>query len=254
MTDWRRILEYPSLGPILSPRVDQARATYPLQRSRGQHGIVVAAKAFEQPFGASGLVRGLSGFALGVIAAVALNGLVLRIFIGGLVWLTVYWAVPTAWAGVAALDFGSVQRDQAREYARALEGNLHDYAEWARRREIAEDFRREMLEFARFVFEGSWRQSATELNEQWRGTAIGTQTQLRNYGATDDVTSEIDRQLAALDAAMETKEDGYGDDDIRRIASSMQATCQNVWSSVRAQPPPTPPTPPQPESGGRAFQ
>jgi hypothetical protein len=75
----------------------------------------------------------------------------------------------------------------------------------------------------------------------WRGNAGAVQGQLREHGADGDVTGEIDRQLAALDA----KEDGYGDDEIRRIVNNMQTACQNVWTMTRAHDtPPIAPNPP----------
>jgi hypothetical protein len=133
------------------------------------------------------------------------------------------------------------QRDEARTYARALEAHVHEYAEWARRREIADDFRRETLELACSVSEGNWHRSASDLDTHWRGNAAAAQAQLREHGAGDDVTGEIDRQLEALEA----REDGYGDDEIRRIVNNMQTACQNVWSLTRSQDmPPTAPTPP----------
>ena len=137
------------------------------------------------------------------------------------------------------------QRNEARAYAPALESHARDYAKWARRREIAEDFRRETLDFACSVFERNWRQSASDLDADWRANAAATQAQLREYGADEDTTSEIDRQLSAMGSAMEAKDDGYGDDDIRRIASSMQTTCQKVYTLTRTHDmPPTAPSPP----------
>lgn len=133
------------------------------------------------------------------------------------------------------------QRDETREYAHALEAHAHEYAEWAKRREIADDFRRETLEFAGAVFAGNWKQSAAELDAHWRANAASVQAQLREHGASDEVTGELDRQLAAL----ENKEDGYGDNEIRRIAGNMQSACQNVWGLTRSHDtPPTAPSPP----------
>ncbi len=135
------------------------------------------------------------------------------------------------------------QRDEARGYARTLGRHAHDYAEWARRREIAEDFRRETLEFARNVFDGGWPDSASALDTHWRTNARATQGQLREHGASADVLSEFDRKMEELDA----KEDPYGDDEIRRLAANMQAACQNVWTLTRAHDtPPAPPKPPGP--------
>jgi hypothetical protein len=247
VVDSAAVLKHFSLGPVLSPRVDAAYATEPLKRSSWQHGLVVAAQAFEDPRSGYGALQVFLGAGVGVVAGVALTGLplYLQFVIGGVAGLATYWAVPTAWAVVAWLRAPRVQRDQAREYARALETHVHEYAEWARRREIAEDFRRETLEFARSVSEGNWHQSASDLDMHWRGNAGAVQGQLREHGADGDVTGEIDRQLAALDA----KEDGYGDDEIRRIVNNMQTACQNVWTMTRAHD--TPPIAPNPPASQR---
>jgi hypothetical protein len=184
-------------------------------------GTTVAGCGFGFALGSTWLEKGLFAVLLAVVA------FLLGLF-GLWLWLS---ATAPVW-----------QRDEARKYANALEAHAHEYAEWARRREIADDFRRETLEFASSVFAGS----AAELDAHRRGNAAAVQAQLREHGASDDVTGEIDRQLAALKAAMEAKEDRYGNDDIRRIASSMQAMCQNVWSLTRSQD--TPPTAPSPRA------
>jgi hypothetical protein len=135
------------------------------------------------------------------------------------------------------------QRGEARAYGQALEAHARDYARWARRREIAEDFRRETLEFARNVFEGGWPDSASALDTHWRTNAAAAQAQLREYGASVEVLGEFDQKMEELDA----KEDPYGDDEIRRLAANMQAACQNVWTLTRAHDtPPTAPPPPRP--------
>jgi hypothetical protein len=136
------------------------------------------------------------------------------------------------------------QRNEARDYARALEAHARDYAQWARRREIAEDFRRETFEHAHQIIEGYDRRSAAELDQHWRATVANVAGQLREHGARDDAQTliEIRSNLAALDA----KEDGYGDDERARIRNSMLTLCQNVWSATRSHDAaPTVPAPPK---------
>jgi hypothetical protein len=67
-----------------------------------------------------------------------------------------------------------------------------------------------------------WR-SASELETHWRTLVDVFSAQLRAHGASDDLLVEIDSQLAALEA----KDDSYGDDEIGRIRNSMLAICQN---------------------------
>jgi hypothetical protein len=184
-------------------------------------------------------------FAVGGLFVLTSVSWPLRVVLAALIGLAVAFAVLALMSAFYAFRAPYRQRDEAREYARALETHANDSAQWARRREITEDFRRETLEFARSVFEGNWQQSASALDTHWRTNAVATQAQLREYGADEEVTSEIDRQLSALDSAMEAKDDGYGDNDIRRLAANMQAACQNVWTLTRAHDmPPTAPSPP----------
>jgi hypothetical protein len=170
----------------------------------------------------------------------------LRVLLAALIGLGVAVVAALVVAGYYALRAPYGQRDEARNYARALGTHVDDYAEWARRREIADDFRRETLELARSVSEGNWHQSASDLETHWRTNAAAVQSQLREYGAGADITDEIDRQLAALEA----RDDGYGDDQIRRVVNNMQTACQNVWTMTRAaDQPPTAPIPPTDGNG-----
>jgi hypothetical protein len=163
----------------------------------------------------------------------------LRVLLAALIGLGVAIVAAFVVAGYYALRAPRRQRDEARGYARALESYAEGLSQRAARRELADDFRRETLEFARAVFEGNWHQPASALDTHWRQNASAMRALLLDRGAGDDVAAEFDRQLEVLDA----KDDGYGDDEIRRLASSMQSTCQNVWSLVRGEPPPTAPTP-----------
>jgi hypothetical protein len=101
VVDSAAVLKHFSLGPVLSPRVDAAYATEPLKRSSWQHGLVVAAQAFEDPRSGYGALQVFLGAGVGVVAGVALTGLplYLQFVIGGVAGLATYWAVPTAWGG-----------------------------------------------------------------------------------------------------------------------------------------------------------
>ncbi len=155
----------------------------------------------------------------------------LRVFLAALIGLAVAVVAAFAVSGYYALRAPYRQRKEAREYARALETHVREYAEWARRREIADDFRRETLEHVRVIGDGQERRSASELDHDWRATVANVIAQLLAHGASDNTQAliEIDAQLRVLDA----KEDGYGDDEIARIRNSMATTSWNVWSAMR---------------------
>jgi hypothetical protein len=248
------MLKHFSLGPVLSPRVDEAQATPPLNRTRWEHGVVVAAKAFDQPRSGYGAAQVFLGAGLGVVVGTEFSGLPLLVqfLIGGAAGLVVYWGVPTAWAVVGWWRAPKLQRDQARKYARALEAYAHDYAQWARRREIAYDFRHDTLnDVARFRSEEEGGPilmgSVADEETRWRSILTNIGAQMEQNGA--DVSAFIDAQLAFLD-----NEDGsFEGGDIALIRNSMLAACQNLLSEVRQEGPPTAPTPPQPEPGA-AFQ
>jgi hypothetical protein len=147
------MLQHFSLGPVLSPRLDEATATEPLKRSRWQYGIVQAAKAFEQPRSGYWALQVFLASGVGIVAGVALAGLPLfaQFLVGGAAGRVVYWGVPTAWAGVEWIRAPSIQRDEARGYARALEKYADDYERWARRLQIAYDLRHDTLEDVRRI-------------------------------------------------------------------------------------------------------
>lgn len=126
-----------SLGPVLSPRVDEAQTTAPLDRSRWQHGIVSAASAFDQPRSSYGAVQVLLGGGVGVVAGSAASGLPLYVqfIVGAVAALLAYWAVPTAWAAIGWWRAPTIPTGPGEEYARALETYAEQYAQWPARRE-----------------------------------------------------------------------------------------------------------------------
>jgi hypothetical protein len=172
------------------------------------------------------------------------DSIVLRALLGALIGLLVAVLIPLGMAALFAVRAPYRQRDDARDYALALEVYAKGLSQRADRLQIADDFRRDTLDFARAVFEGNWHRPASELDTQWRQNASSMRALLLDRGAGDGVAAEFDRQLEALDR----KDDGYGDDEIRRLAANMQATCQNVWSLVRNEPAPTAPPPPRSET------
>lgn len=136
------MLSHVSLGPVLSPMLEGAASTAPLRRSRWQHGVVAAANAFERPYSGFGAVQVFIGSGIGVVAGVVLGGLAIiaQFLVGGAAGVAAYWAVPTSWAGIAALGAAKPQREQARRYAQALEAHLRRYERWATRRYSAIDW------------------------------------------------------------------------------------------------------------------
>jgi uncharacterized membrane protein YccC len=177
-----------------------------------------------------------------VTGTLVISGLAwpLRALLAAIIGLAVAIAAAFAIAGWYGLRAPRRQRDEARKYARDLENYARDLRQAIDRHQIADDFMHDTLEFARLVFGGGWPHSAADLDAHWRGNASATRSLLLDRGAAEEVAAAFDRQLATLDA----KDDPYGDDEIRRVAASMQTTCQNVWSLVRREPLPTPPTPP----------
>jgi hypothetical protein len=144
----------------------------------------------------------ISGPIFGLVGAniVASQSWLIRSLLGAIAGLAGALIAAMGVAGFYAVLAPRKQRDEARSYARALEAHMRDYAEWARRLEIAEDFRRETLEFARSVSEGNWHQPAAVLEEHWRSNAATIRAQLSAHGSGDGPMAEIDRQLEALES------------------------------------------------------
>lgn len=234
--------------------MDEALATAPLDRTRWQYGIAVAARAFTEPRSGYGALQVFLGAGLGVVAGAAVNGLplALQFLVGGLIALGAYWGVPTAWAGVAALDPRSVQRDEARRYARALETYNRDYELWAARREIAYRFRHDTFEdHKRFCAGQSDARlligSLSAEEERWRNLLNQAITQIEDNGA--DLSAFREQHLRAL----EDPDDSFEGDDHARIRNSMLSACQNLLAETLQLPAPTHPSPPS-DPPGPAFQ
>lgn len=90
--------------------------------------------------------------------------------------------MPTVWAGVAALDARSAQRDEAREYVRALETYNRDLAQWAARREIAYRFRQDTFEDHKRFTAGLLMGSLSDEEERWRNLLNQAITQIEDNG------------------------------------------------------------------------
>jgi hypothetical protein len=234
------MLSHFSLGPILSPRVDEAQATESLKRTRWQQALVETARALEQPRSGYGALQVLLGGGAGIVAGAAFGGLslYLQALVGAATALAVYWFVPTAWAVVEWLRAPTFQRDQARKYAEELEAYGDHLFRWHRCREIGEDFRREGLEFATSIEQGGWAGSVEELDKYWRERASAIGLQLADQGL--DLTDYVNAQLTSLN----NMDDGYGADQRARIRGTVMSSCQNIASEVRQQPQPVAPTKP----------
>lgn len=230
-TWWRRIAYELKAGPFLSPLDQDAwqrgYADVPKwTRSKPflfEALVTAAAGGFGISLGSAWWERGL----FGALFAVAGFGLALIA-----IWLWHCLVAPTR------------QRNEARSYARSLEKYTEEYRRWARRREIAEDFRRNTLEYAATIAVDGYAQAPLEeLDSYWRNNADAYQSQLEGFGASSEVISEFVRQREALD----TKDDNFANDERRRIRNNMMTTCQNVFLAVRDEEPPPPPAPPRAE-------
>jgi hypothetical protein len=170
----------------------------------------------------------------------------LRVVLAALIGLGVALGVTLAISGFYAVRAPSKQRDEAREYARDLEAHAHAYAQWARRREIAYDFRHDTLnDLDRFrpEAEGGPILMGTLDDEEtrWRGVLANIGAQMQANGS--DVSAFIDAQIAFLDNADGAFEAGQ----LALIRNSMLMACQNLLAEIRQQGPPTAPTPQQRE-------
>jgi hypothetical protein len=174
--------------------------------------------------------------------------LLVQFLIGGVAGLAVYWGVPSAWAGIGWLRAPTVQRDEAREYARALEAYGHEYARWAARREIAYTFRHDTFQDVLRLADDqpSLIGSVSDEEERWRLNLANVERQIQANGG--NISAFMTSQLTALDDRTPYR------NDISRIRNSMLSACQNLVAEMRIEPPPTAPTPPQPEVMGQAFQ
>lgn len=85
----RCVLKHFALGPVVSRRLDEALSTAPLDRTRWQHGVAAAAKAFAESRSSYGALRVVMGAGLGVVAGAAVGGLplALRFVVGALIGL-----------------------------------------------------------------------------------------------------------------------------------------------------------------------
>lgn len=109
-----------------------------------------------------------------------------------------FWLFPAVGAAIlAAMPAPIKQRDEARKYAHEQEAHAREYAEWATRREMADDFKFNTLEEARSM--DQWNLPPAEIEERWRGNAAVFSRQIVDHGAGPEVTGEIDRQLEALE-------------------------------------------------------
>jgi hypothetical protein len=122
--------------------------------------------------------------------AVAANAWSVQVLIGGAVGLVVFWSLPVAAAGILAARPAAIrQRNEAREYARALEAHVKEYVEWATRREMADDFKQNTLEEARAI--DQWGMSPADIETRWRNNATAFGGQIAAHGAGADVRRRL---------------------------------------------------------------
>jgi hypothetical protein len=245
-----------ALGPGFWTRVAEAEAKDPLEQSSWERGLAMVASQYESPrspvWAVQAVLAGAAGVPIG--NAVAVNSWGVQVLVGGAAGLFVFWLLPVALAGIlAARPVPIKQRNEAREYAQALEEHAHDFAQWARRREIAYDFRYDTLNDARRLspeVEGGpiLMGSVADEETRWRTILANIGAQIEANGG--EVSAFVQAQLAFLDNADGSFEGG----DIARIRNSMLAACQNLLGEIRQEGPPTPPIRPSSASPGSAVQ
>jgi hypothetical protein len=183
-------------------------------------------------------------FAVGGLFVLTSVSWPLRVFLAAVIGLGVALAAALLISGAYALRAPYRQTGEARKYARALEAHLRDYVQWARRREIAYDFRHDTLinEVVRFRPEEeggpTLMGSLADEETRWRSILANTSAQIEANGG--DVSTFIQAQLAFLDNADGAFEAG----DLARIRNSMLSACQNLLGEIRQEGPPEAPTPP----------
>jgi hypothetical protein len=256
LPEMSKLLRSFALGPGFWTRVAVAEAKDPLEQSSWERGLAMVASQYESPrspvWAVQAVLAGAAGVPIGNAVAVSSWGV--QVLVGGAAGLFVFWALPVALAGaLAARPAPTRQRNEARKYAQALEAYAHDYTQWARRREIAYDFRHDTLEDARRLsgeVQGGPLVMGSVADEEirWRTILTNIGAQIEANGG--EVSAFMQAQLAFLDNA----DGSFEGDDIARIRNSMLTACQNLLAEIRQEGPPTPPTRPSSASRGRAFQ
>jgi hypothetical protein len=155
----------------------------------------------------------------------------IRSLLGALAGLIGAVIAALAVAGAFAALAPRKQRKEAREYAKALEAHVQDYAQWARRREIAYDFRHDTLMDVRRLsseVEGGplLMGSVADEEARWRATLTQIGAQMTQNGA--DASAFMASQLGFLD----NTDGAFEGDDIARIRNSMLSACQNLLSEI----------------------
>jgi hypothetical protein len=184
-------------------------------------GSAVAGGGFGLTLGSTWWERGLFGSLFAVAA------LVLGLF--GL-WLYYSLTAPVR------------QREEAREYARALEARHREFENWSARIVSAFDFRHQALEDVRRLSapEPQLMGSAADEEERWRNQLLTACAYVEEHGA--DVSAFRESQLAALEDRAPYPH------DLSRIWNSMLSAGQNLLAEMRNIPAPRPPNPPGVES------
>jgi len=189
--------------------------------------------------GAFGPLASVAGVLAGVVIPLP-GALWMRGVAGAALGLLVWWLVPTLWACGEALAAPYHQRTEARAYARAVEGQVVKYSQWARRRRIAEGFRDEALGLADVIEHQLTFMDIPTLTDDWRTRVRNVVAQLEANGGSAGI-AEMENQLRALDAG---EDDGYGNDEVARLRNRMRTAGGNLWTVVRSEEQPT--SPPHP--------
>jgi hypothetical protein len=225
---WKQLVYHLKAAPFLSPLEQSAwQRGYTDVPGWAKRKPVVVQIATTVAGCGFGLTLGSTWWQRALFGALVAAG----VFLLGLV---VIWLWHSATAPVR-------QREEAREYAQALETYAHDYVQWARRREIAYDFRHDTLigDVGRFrpEEEGGPTLMGTLADEEirWRTILANISAQMEANGG--DVSAFMQAQLVFLDNA----DGSFPGDDLALIRNSMLQASQNLLAEVRQEGPPTAP-------------
>jgi hypothetical protein len=172
----------------------------------------------------------------------------------GLTLGTAWWERALLGAVLAAAFFGAglvglwlwrvavaprTQRDEAQRYARALEQQVADFREWGFRQQFAREFYDSEFQDAHAVEHNLRHFNLDEQAAHWKERLRNTEVNLRARGG-GGYTTEVENAIRAFD----NKEDGYGENQQRRLEWAIKNAAQNLWGVVRREePPPSPARP-----------
>jgi hypothetical protein len=179
-----------ALGPALSSRVGSVESKSDLERTAWDRGVASAAYGLDQPRSAAGALQAIAAFVTGgFFAGVSLDSVPWLLQLVGFAGagLATYWAVPTIWAMLVALDAPRRQRNEARDAVVEERGKVQ------KAREDAQQARRDaviaQLEMRLQLAKARGLQLASAIEQtprdRWQQGLVGTSAsaQLRQWAS-----------------------------------------------------------------------